>query len=134
METIADISDLQKLPQGCVLTIGNFDGVHIGHQQILAAAGKAAAKRQTELVAMTFDPHPVTVLRPERTPRVLTPLNLKTHYLAKAGVDCLAVLKSTPQLLALSAEDFVDRFLVKTIVPAVVIEGHDFNRGLHSRA
>ncbi|MHC4061498.1 MAG: bifunctional riboflavin kinase/FAD synthetase [Planctomycetota bacterium] len=129
MRIIEETSDLQTAEKGGVLTIGNFDGVHIGHKEILSAGKKTAEKGQTELVAMTFDPHPATVLRPDRTPRVLTPLNLKTHHLAQAGVDRLAVLKSTPELLTLSAEDFVDRFLVQVIAPAVVIEGHDFNFG-----
>jgi riboflavin kinase/FMN adenylyltransferase len=129
MRIIERSSDLQTAEQGGVLTIGNFDGVHLGHQEILSAAKKAAQKRQTILTAMTFDPHPVAVLKPDQSPGVLTPLCLKSHYLAQAGVDCLVVLKSTPELLGLSAEDFVDRFLVEAITPAVVIEGHDFNFG-----
>ncbi|MHC4155049.1 MAG: bifunctional riboflavin kinase/FAD synthetase [Planctomycetota bacterium] len=129
MRIIEETSDLQTTEKGGVLTIGNFDGVHLGHQEILNAAKKAAEKRQTPLTAMTFDPHPVAVLKPDKSPGVLTPLNLKSHYLAQAGVDCLIVLKSTPELLSLSADDFVDRFLLKTIAPAVVIEGHDFNFG-----
>jgi riboflavin kinase/FMN adenylyltransferase len=129
MKIIEKTSDLQTAEKGGVLTIGNFDGVHLGHQEILNAAKKAAQKRQTPLTAMTFDPHPVAVLKPDKSPGVLTPLNLKSHYLAQAGVDCLIVLKSTPELLSLYADDFVDRFLVRAIAPAVVIEGHDFNFG-----
>jgi riboflavin kinase/FMN adenylyltransferase len=129
MKIIEKTSELHTAERGGVLTIGNFDGVHLGHQQILNAAKKAAEKRQTPLTAMTFDPHPVAVLKPDRRPRVLTPLCLKSHYLAQTGVGCLLVLKSTPELLGLSAEDFVDRYLVEAIAPAVVIEGHDFNFG-----
>jgi riboflavin kinase/FMN adenylyltransferase len=129
MRIIEDITEFAGLPKGCALTIGNFDGVHIGHQVIIGAGKKAAAKRQTQLAAMTFDPHPVAILHPEKSPGVLTPLSLKRHYLAEAGVDCLVVLKSTTELLGLSAEDFVDRFLVKGIGPSVVIEGEDFNFG-----
>ena len=62
MKIIETISDLEKIKKGCVLTIGNFDGVHIGHQAILIAAGQTAMQRQTELVVMTFDPHPAAVL------------------------------------------------------------------------
>ncbi|HUT29940.1 MAG TPA: bifunctional riboflavin kinase/FAD synthetase [Sedimentisphaerales bacterium] len=129
MRIIEKPSDLQTAEKGGVLTIGNFDGVHLGHQEILSAAKRAARKRQTPLLAMTFDPHPVAVLKPDKRPGVLTPLSLKSHYLSQAGVDWLIVLKSTPELLSLSADDFVDRFLVRAIAPAVVIEGRDFNFG-----
>ncbi len=130
MEIIQTISDLQKIKKGCVLTIGNFDGVHIGHQDILAAARKAAEKNLAELVAMTFEPHPVAILHPERTPGVLTPLELKKHLLAKFGVDCLIILKGNNELLNLSPEDFVSRFLVENVQPSVAVEGSDFNFGV----
>jgi riboflavin kinase/FMN adenylyltransferase len=112
-----------------VLTVGNFDGVHLGHQEILAAAKKAAEQKQTELVAMTFEPHPVAVLYPERAPGVLTPLNLKKRLLAKYGVDCLTVLEGNNELLNLTPEDFVNRFLIEDIQPSIVVEGSDFNFG-----
>jgi len=123
------ISDLQKIKKGCVLAIGNFDGVHLGHQEILTASRRASEKNHVELVAMTFEPHPVAILHPERTPGVLTPLELKKHLLAKFGVDCLIVLKGNDELLSLSPEDFVNRFLVENVQPSVVVEGSDFNFG-----
>ncbi|MHC4573273.1 MAG: bifunctional riboflavin kinase/FAD synthetase [Planctomycetota bacterium] len=129
MRIIEELTGLDRPPTGCVLTVGNFDGVHLGHQEILAAAKKAAEKRQTQLCAMTFDPHPVAILKPEKSPGVLTPIRLKASLLDDSGVDCLIVLGSTPELLSLSAEDFVRRFLVDGIQPAVVIEGRDFNFG-----
>ena len=118
MKILKSIPDLQKIRKGCVLTIGNFDGVHLGHQEILAAARKAAKKNRIELVVMTFEPHPVAVLYPERAPGVLTPLELKKHLLAKCGVDCLIVLEGNDELLNLSPEDFVNRFLVENIQPS----------------
>jgi len=129
MKIIETISYLDKPPKGCVLTIGNFDGVHIGHQEILAAAKKTAVKKQTQLLAMTFEPHPVAILHPEKSPGVLTPLKLKKRLLAEFGVDCVLVIESTRELLSLSPEDFVGRFVVKGIRPGVVIEGEDFNFG-----
>jgi len=130
MKIIQTMSQLQRISKGCVLTIGNFDGVHLGHQEILAAAKKSAGKRQTELIAMTFEPHPVAVLYPEMAPGVLTPLELKKHLLAQYGVDCLIVLKGDRELLNLSPEDFVGRFLVEYVRPSVVVEGNDFNFGV----
>jgi riboflavin kinase/FMN adenylyltransferase len=129
MEILKSITDLQKIQKGCVLTIGNFDGVHLGHQEILAAARKAAEENEAELIAMTFEPHPVAVLYPERAPGVLTPWELKKHLLAKYGVDCLIVLESDNEILNLSPDDFVNRFLVRNVQPNVVVEGSDFNFG-----
>ena len=131
MKILRTISDFQKIKKGCVLTIGNFDGVHLGHQHILAAAGQFVAERAAELVAMTFEPHPVAILHPEGAPGVLTPLELKIHLLQECGVDCLIILQDTRELLNLSPQDFVSRFVVDNIQPSMVVEGEDFNFGLH---
>ena len=119
MKVMETTSGFSKIEKGCVLTIGNFDGVHIGHQKILAAAKQMAVGKNVELAAITFEPHPVTVLYPEKAPRILTPLALKKQLLAEFGVDCLFVLKSEPELLQLSPADFVERFLVENIQPCV---------------
>ena len=129
MKMLRTVSDFSQKPGGCVLTIGNFDGVHIGHREILAAAKKASAQRAAEFVVMTFEPHPLTVLYPDKAHGVLTPFALKEHLLAQSGVDCLLALESTRQLLALSAGDFVERFLVENIRPGIVVEGRSFNFG-----
>ena len=126
---IESISELEKIQKGCVLAIGNFDGVHLGHQEILSAAKQTAQKNQVELIAMTFEPHPVAILHPEKAPGVLTPLEVKMRLLKESGVDCLIVLKDSAELLNLSPEDFVGKFLVENIHPGAVVEGHDFNFG-----
>ena len=131
MKIIQAISQFEYVPKGCVLTIGNFDGVHLGHQAILAAVKQTAVEKAKQLVVMTFEPHPLIVLRPQKAPGILTPLALKKYFLAEFGVDCLLVLKSTAELLALSAEDFVRQFLVERIRPSVVVEGKDFNFGVN---
>ncbi|MHC4474904.1 MAG: bifunctional riboflavin kinase/FAD synthetase [Planctomycetota bacterium] len=133
MRIIDNISDIRKTAKGQVLTIGNFDGVHLGHQKILRAGKQAIDKARSELAALTFDPHPVSVLQPEKKPGVLTPLALKRHLLGGCDVDNLIVLKSTPEILRLSAEDFVEQFLVEAIQPSAVIEGEDFNFGAARR-
>jgi len=129
MRIIETISGLEKIEKGCVLTIGNFDGVHLGHQEILIAARQTAAERRTQLVVMTFEPHPLVVLHPQKRPRILTSLALKKHLIAEFGVDCLFVLESTVELLGLSPQDFVEQFIVKNIQPGVVVEGESFNFG-----
>jgi riboflavin kinase/FMN adenylyltransferase len=77
------------------------------------------------------EPHPVAVLYPEKAPGVLTTLEMKKLLLQKYGFDSLIVLKDNPELLSLSPQDFVDKFLVRSIRPAVVVEGTDFNFGLN---
>lgn len=129
MKVLKTVSELKELKKGCVLTIGNFDGVHLGHHEIINFARKFADDRQSELVLMTFEPHPVTILYPEKALGVLTPMVLKKHLLTQFGVDCLVVLESSYRILNLSPESFVDEFLVKSVQPGVVVEGEDFNFG-----
>lgn len=129
MEIIETTRNLEAVRKGCVLTIGNFDGVHIGHQEILTAAKQTAVKKAVQLLVMTFEPHPAAVLHPQKTFGILTPLELKKHLLAEFGVDTLVVLESTAELLSLSPADFVEKFIVKNIQPDVVFEGESFNFG-----
>ncbi|MCK4959308.1 MAG: riboflavin biosynthesis protein RibF, partial [Planctomycetes bacterium] len=130
MKIIDSISPLQAIEKGWALTIGNFDGVHLGHRQIIEATKQAARDHGAcGTAVMTFEPHPVAILYPEKAPGVLTPLELKARLLADCGVDCLIVLKDSPQLLAMSPEAFIDEFLMATVEPAVVVEGPTFNFG-----
>lgn len=129
MKVLQSVSELGELEKGCVVTIGNFDGLHIGHQEILLTAKQLAAKRNTELLVMTFDPHPAVVLHPEKSPDVLTPLLLKKHLLAGCGVDCWLIIKTEPKILSLSAPDFVEKYIVEPIAPAAMVEGEDFYFG-----
>jgi riboflavin kinase/FMN adenylyltransferase len=126
LKTRADFGQVQK---GCVLTIGNFDGVHVGHQEILRTARRLAESNDTEMAVMTFEPHPVAVLYPEKAPGVLTPLPLKLHLLKDYADHCIIVLEDNRDLLALSPQSFVDEFLMATIRPSVIVEGDDFHFG-----
>lgn len=129
MKIIRQTAELEGIERGCVLTIGNFDGVHIGHQAILSAAKRIAVQKQTESVVMTFQPHPLSILSPQKAPSPLMPLVFKEHLLAEFGVGTLFVAKSEPGLLCLGVEDFVERFIVKGIRPSAIVEGEDFNFG-----
>jgi riboflavin kinase/FMN adenylyltransferase len=129
LEVTTTLAELTAIEKGSVLTIGNFDGVHVGHQQILSAAKNTAVERHTQLVVMTFEPHPLAVLRPHQKPDFLTSLTFKKNLLAEAGTDCLLLVKSTPELLNLSPDEFVERFISKGIRPFVVVEGGSFNFG-----
>ena len=129
MQILRTATELKRLPAGCVLTIGNFDGVHLGHQQILQAAYVRARQENTPLVAMTFDPHPVAILYSEKTPGVLTPLSHKVHLIKRHGVDYLIVLRDSASLLRLTPNEFVDKFLLKDVKPVALVEGEDFHFG-----
>lgn len=129
IDTTSGFAKLARVKKGCVLSIGNFDGVHLGHQEILVAARHTAADKAAQFVVMTFEPHPLAVLYPQKVPGILTPLPLKKHLLAEFGVDCLCITKSNPELLSLSPQDFVKQFIVKNIRPVVVVEGESFNFG-----
>ena len=120
--------DLNNMPEGCVLTIGNFDGVHAGHCKILSRARELAVQKKTFMTAMTFEPHPVAVLHPEQAPGVLTPLFMKLHRF-KEFADVCIVIKDKRKLLDLSAEAFVEQFIMQHIKPSVIVEGDDFNFG-----
>ena len=119
------IDDLKRLPHGTALSIGNFDGVHRGHRQILKVAHEL---NSTGLAVVTFEPHPLTVLRPELAAPRLTPLPLKQAILQDLGVDHLVVLPPTPEVLNLTAEAFW-RILCNDVQPAHLIEGSTFSFG-----
>jgi riboflavin kinase/FMN adenylyltransferase len=129
MKVLQSVSELGELEKGCVVTIGNFDGLHIGHQEILSTAKKLAVKHKTELLVITFDPHPAAVLHPEKSPDVLTSAPLKKHLLARCGVDCWLIIKTDKKVLSLSAPDFIQQFVVEPIAPVAMVEGEDFYFG-----
>lgn len=129
MEIIEDIKQLSDSAKGCVLSIGNFDGVHIGHRKILHTAKDIARQRNSIFTVMTFEPHPVAILYPEKAPGTLTTLNVKKKLLAECGVDKLLVVKDSMAVLKLTPPDFVRQFLARYIEPSVVVEGDDFNFG-----
>jgi len=129
MRTLTQRSEFGQVPEGCVLTVGNFDGVHVGHQEIFRTARRIAHERGTEMVVMTFEPHPVAILYPLKAPGVLTPLSLKLRLLEDYADNCIIVLEDNKDLLSLSPEAFVDEFLMATIRPSIIVEGDDFHFG-----
>src|ERR1700753_486082 len=98
------LEGLRKLPHGLALSVGNFDGLHRGHRQIIELA--KSLNGPAGVAVVTFEPHPFTVLRPGHAPPRLTPLPLKIELLKEIGVDHLAILPPTTSLLNLTAEAF----------------------------
>jgi riboflavin kinase/FMN adenylyltransferase len=110
-----------------VVVIGVFDGVHKGHQAVLNRA-KAIAGNE-KIIALTFDPHPVSVFAPERTPTLLTILTDRIELLKIHNADQVAVMKFTPEFAAMSPEDFVNKILVQQLTATTVVVGKNFTYG-----
>ena len=111
------------------VTLGNFDGVHLGHQRAFALLEERARKLQAPSVAVTFEPHPVSVLRPEHAPkRILTP-KLKQELIAAHSIDHLVVIHFTQEFSRIPAEEFVRLVLVEKLQVAELVLGANFRFG-----
>jgi riboflavin kinase / FMN adenylyltransferase len=113
----------------CVLTIGNFDGVHIGHQALVARTCARASARGLAASALTFDPHPATVVAPERAPETICTLEQRLALLEQAGAQQILVLPFTRQVANLSARDFVQQVLCDVLQARAVVVGESFRFG-----
>jgi riboflavin kinase/FMN adenylyltransferase len=123
---------VDQIPSGwgrCVVTIGVFDGVHRGHQQLITHAVERARRRGLPCVLLTFDPHPTEVLRPGSHPAQLTTLRRRADLVAELGVDVFCVLPFTPEMSRVPADEFVHEFLVERLHAAVVVVGENFAFG-----
>jgi riboflavin kinase / FMN adenylyltransferase len=128
MQILHGIDGLLKAPKKSVVSIGNFDGVHLGHRRILQTARNLADTKSAQVVAITFEPHPLTVLRPDAAPPRLTLPAIKETLLRSAGVDYLVILAPEPQVLGLAAEDFW-AILRDRAQPTDLVEGGNFRFG-----
>ena len=129
MEVLHDTDDVPASARGAALAIGNFDGVHRGHQALLKVAHDEAAKLRRSAGAILFEPHPREFFQPERPHFRLTPLPLKLELLERFGLDLVVVLRFDAALAALSAQAFIDRVLVDMLGAAHVVIGYDFRFG-----
>jgi len=112
-----------------VITLGTFDGVHLGHRKILVEAVKYAQRKKLKSVAITFDPHPQEVICPERGLRLLTTLKEREKLIAETGIDALGIIKFNHRLQKLSYEEFIDKYIVKTFSTKTVFVGYDYAFG-----
>lgn len=117
---------------GGFLSIGNFDGVHRGHRQMLACLVRHARRLNVPAVAFTFDPHPIELLRPEHAPPALTSLEQKAELLERTGIDFLVVYPTDLRLLNLSAHDFFQSVVLGEFQACGLVEGPNFFFG-HNR-
>ncbi len=125
-------TDLSRTPEAlrpCVLTLGNFDGVHRGHRAVLTALVEAGHRLGLPAVAITFDPHPAQVLRPHEAPELITPAELRDDLIAECGIDGLLVLDFTREFAAQTPEDFVRSVFVRGLDARSVVVGMDTRFG-----
>jgi len=118
--------------RGAVVAIGNFDGLHLGHQRVIGEAGTIARTSGAPYAVLTFEPHPRSVFRPDDPPFRLTPFRVKSRRIEALGVELLFTLHFDLAFAAKSAEDFVDEVLVRGIGARHVVAGYDFVFG-HKR-
>jgi riboflavin kinase/FMN adenylyltransferase len=129
MIRITNLADFPDMPRGCVLSVGNFDGVHRGHASMLGAARTIAAERDIPFVIMTFDPHPMTVLRPS-VPRIpLMAADQRPEALTNLHPDILLIMPTTVELLGQSAQEFLTGTVAGIIKATHIVEGPTFTFG-----
>jgi riboflavin kinase/FMN adenylyltransferase len=124
-----DAAALPTTMQRGAVTIGNYDGVHRGHAALLSQLKSVSQRLGCAAIVVTFDPHPLALLRPESTPTPLSWVERKAELLGQQGVDALVVLSTTPELLRLTPAEFVDRILVEQLRARAVVEGPNFHFG-----
>jgi riboflavin kinase/FMN adenylyltransferase len=123
-----------KTPQayrGGFLSIGNFDGVHRGHQAMLATLVRSAASRNVPAVVFTFDPHPISLLRPEHAPPALSTISRRLELIAESGVDYTIVYPTDHHFLSLTPREFFEQIVQGEISAAGLVEGPNFFFGHH---
>lgn len=129
MEVISGLEELRRRYRHPVVTIGNFDGVHRGHQALLRRCRELARQHQGTAMVMTFEPHPMRVLRPAVNLPLITPLKQKLELIAEQGIDVALCVRFDEHFAALSADDFVDKLLVGRLGVKGVVVGYDFAFG-----
>jgi riboflavin kinase/FMN adenylyltransferase len=136
-KVISVYQSLAEIPAGfgpSVAAIGNFDGVHLGHQEILSAVVREAQSLRARAVAITFNPHPEQFLRPASAPLLLTPIEERVRLLGLTGIDAVVVLPFDAALASLTAREFVQNILVDALAVRGLHEGGNFRFGNRAEA
>ncbi len=129
MDTFVGVGNISRYFKNPVITIGNFDGVHYGHQVLFRKVKDWAAELQGEALVMTFDPHPLEVLFPGKGPARITTHERKLELIAQNGMAATIVIPFTPEFARISAHDFVKKILVDKIGIRGIVVGHDYRFG-----
>lgn len=129
MEILRDPLGNDDPPRGSVLSIGNFDGIHLGHQAVLKHVVERARTLAAPALAMTFDPHPIKLLRPADAPRLLTTLEQRLDLIARTGIETCLLVPFTHRVARMTAESFVRNVLVEQLAIREVYIGKNFRFG-----
>jgi riboflavin kinase/FMN adenylyltransferase len=129
MELIRGLQNLRERHRGCVLTIGNFDGMHRGHRALVERSLEIAARTGLPAAALTFEPSPREYFSPDDAPPRVQTLRTKIASLAASGLQRVVIARFSRAVATMSADQFVDELLVKTFGVAGVVVGHDFRYG-----
>jgi len=128
MKIFRDVDNLGSLPNPAV-AIGNFDGLHLGHQRIIRIVTSRASEIDGTSVMMTFDPHPLTILRPAGRPPLIMPMSEKIKVAATLGLEVMLIIPFTREFSRISAEDFVRDLLARRLGAREVYVGSNFHFG-----
>jgi riboflavin kinase / FMN adenylyltransferase len=134
MEAFSDIKDQQLSLTGSVVTLGNFDGIHLGHQALIHHTVEEAKRLGYPSIVVTFEPHPLKVLAPERAPRLLLTYQDKLDLFQASAVDIVVAQRFDRQFASVTAEDFVRRFLVGQLRTKKLWVGRDLRFGQGRKA
>jgi riboflavin kinase / FMN adenylyltransferase len=134
MQIFRQLADVPSDFGPTIATIGNFDGVHCGHQWVIAEVVSQARALGIRSIAITFDPHPARVVRPESTQPLITPLPQKLHLLAETGLDAVLVIPFTTELSRMTARSFATEVLEQTLHVTQLHEGENFRFGYQAEA
>jgi len=124
--------DLEHIPSDfgpSIVSVGNFDGVHLAHQAVLKQVVQRARETGAKSAVVSFDPHPVRILHPDKELRLITPGDTRMHLLADAGLDAAIVLPFTRDLSVMSAHHFVEQILIGKLCAREIHEGFNFHFG-----
>ncbi|MEP6802818.1 MAG: bifunctional riboflavin kinase/FAD synthetase [Acidobacteriota bacterium] len=133
LHVIRDPLRATDLPRGGIVTIGNFDGVHLGHRRILEAVVARGREAGRTSVAITFEPHPLAVLRPDHAPRRIQTLRQKEEAIESLGIDVLLVIPFTRDFSLTEPEAFVREFLCERLAASELVLGEHFAFGRGKR-
>ena len=133
MHVFRHFENLPDEVRGASVAVGNFDGVHLGHQAVIGEAGRVARDQGIPWAVLSFEPHPRSLFTTNQEPFRLTPFRIKARHVEALGVDNMIVLHFDHEFAGLSADDFVKKVLVKGLGARHVVSGYDFVFG-HKRA
>ena len=129
MEIYNNLADIKAPFVDSFVTIGNFDGVHLGHQMLFSEVVSRAYRLKGTSVVVTFEPHPLQVVRPEIGIKLISTYEQKVELISLAGIDVLVVIPFTKDFSATSATTFVDEVLIKSIGVKELVVGYDYAFG-----